>query len=310
MNNIVWFQGKLQNVSEANINVLSPTVQYGLNVFEGIRCYLSSDGKVLNAFRLDAHIDRLYNSCKILKLSLPYSKSELISAISKTVSANNFQSDISIRVVVLVDQMGNWAYTDNCELLISPIEMQSHLLEEIEMSACISSWERISDRSMSPRIKCGANYMNSRMSQLEALENGYDIALMLNRHGYVSEGPGACLFMIKDNHLITPRSTDSILDSITRDSVIKLGTRKLGLQVIERAIDRTELYLADEVFLCGTAMEMKSICSVDNIEIGNGKVGLITTRIKDAYHKAIRGDVEFSEYNWLVHILSLKALDK
>ncbi len=310
MNNTVWFQGKLQNVNEANINVLSPTVQYGLNVFEGIRCYLSSDGKALYAFRLDDHIDRLYNSCKILKLQLPCSKSELISAIVKTVNANYFQSDVSIRVVALVNDIGNWAYTDNCELLISPIEMRSHLLDEIGMSACISSWERISDRSMSPRIKCGANYMNSRISQLEALQNGYDMALMLNRHGYVSEGPGACLFMIKDNCLITPRSTDSILESITRDSVINLGTRKLGIQVIERAIDRTELYLADEVFLCGTAMEIKSIYSIDKIEIDNGKVGHITTKIKRAYHKSIRGGVESSEYDWLFHMSSLKFLDK
>lgn len=309
MNNIVWFQGNLQNINEANINVLSPTVQYGLNVFEGIRCYLSLDKKSLNAFRLDDHIDRLYNSCKILKLRLAYSKSELVSAISKTISANQFQNDISMRVVVLVDKMGNWAYQDNCELLISPMEMQSNLMDESGMTACISSWERISDRSMSPRIKCGANYMNSRMAQLEALENGYDMAIMLNRHGYVSEAPGSCLFMIKDGCLITPRSTDSILESITRDTVIRLASDQLGIKVIERAIDRTELYLADEVFLCGTAMEIRSLFSVDKMEIGNGTVGAITSSIKDFYYKAIRGNENSSGYGWLNSMSSCEALE-
>jgi branched-chain amino acid aminotransferase len=156
----------------------------------------------------------------------------------------------------------------------------------------VSSWERISDRSVSPRIKAGANYINSRMAQLEALENGYDTALFLNREGKVSEAPGSCIFIVRDGALITPPITASILESITRDTVIDIAKNNLGLTVIERDIDRTELYICDEIFLCGTAAEITPIVSVDKIIVSNGKPAEITNSIKQGYFDIVRGKVE------------------
>ena len=289
---VLWLAGRLVPEKDAKIHVLSPTCQYGINVFEGVRCYLSDSGNQLLAFRFKDHINRLFRSAKILRLRPKYTTSEIQGAFIDTIIANGYMEDISVRITFYINERTNWAYKGDCEMMIAPIPMGRAYNSEIGITACVSSWERISDRSVSPRIKAGANYINSRMAQLEALENGYDTALFLNREGKVSEAPGSCIFIVRQGVLITPPITASILESITRDAVIDIAKNNLGLTVIERDIDRTELYICDEIFLCGTAAEITTIVSVDKIIVGDGKPSEITKTISQRYFDIVRGKVE------------------
>ena len=168
------------------------------------------------------------------------------------------------------------------------------------LNVCITSWRRISDETLSPRIKCGANYINSRVGQREAIRNGYDTCLFLNEAGKVSEGPGSCFFVVKNGEIITPNLTDSVLESITRDTVMTIAKAK-GYDVVERTIDRTELYTCDEAFLCGSAMEITPVLGIDGYTIGNGETGLITKELHQTYLDAVRG--KLSEFRtWVTPI--------
>ena len=168
------------------------------------------------------------------------------------------------------------------------------------LHCCVTSWRRISDEMLSPRIKCGANYMNSRVGQREALRNGYDTCIFLNNLGKVSEGPGSCFFMVKDGELVTPALTDSVLESITRDTILNIAKHN-GISVCERSIDRTELYTCDEAFLCGSAMEITPIFSIDRYEIGNGNIGPLTKKLHQCYLDVAQGrNDEFKK--WLTPI--------
>jgi len=298
---LLWLAGRLVPEKDAKIYVLSPTCQYGINVFETIRCYLSNNSNQLLAFRFKDHINRLFRSAKILKLSLKYTASEIQKGFIDTVIANGYMEDISVRITLYIDEPTNWAYKGDCEMMIAPIPMGRAYNSEIGITACVSSWERISDRSVSPRIKAGANYINSRMAQLEALENGYDTALFLNREGKISEAPGSCIFIVRDSVLITPPLTASILESITRDTVINIAKSDLGLTVVERDIDRTELYISDEIFLCGTAVEITPVISVDRIPINDGKMGEITSSIRQRYFDIVRGKIKAYK-DWLLPV--------
>lgn len=300
-NRFFWFNGGLTCSSEASVNVMSPTCQYGINVFEGIRCYLEEGEKNLNAFRLDDHINRLFRSAKIIRLKSKYSKEDIIRAIKQTILANDYLEDIAIRVMFYVHEATNWAYEGECELLIAPVPMKA-AFSDVAIKCGVSSWERINDRSVSPRIKAGANYINSRMAQLEAKANGHDMALLLNREGKLAEAPGSCVFIVRDNVLITPPTTSSILESITRDSIIDFSKNLLGLEVHERDVDRTELYISDEIFLCGSAIEIVAVSAVDGIPIGEAGVGPLTKRIKDTYFSILRGNVpNYASWNQSVN---------
>lgn len=285
----LWLAGRLVPEREARLPALSPTCQYGINVFEGIRCYLS-DNQLL-AFRLKDHLDRLFQSAKTMRLRPKYTASEVQSAFVDTIVANGYMEDISVRIVLFVDEPGSWAYRGDCEMMIAPIPMGRAYDSKVGITACVSSWERINDRSVPPRVKAGANYINSRMAQLEALENGYDTALLLNREGRISEAPGSCIFIVRRGELITPPITASILESITRDTIINMAKKDFGLAVVERDIGRTELYACDEIFLCGTATEIVPVVSVDKIVVGDGRVGKLTRSMRQRYFDIVRGRV-------------------
>jgi len=298
---VLWLAGRLVPEKDAKIHVLSPTCQYGINVFEGIRCYLSDSGNQLLAFRFKDHLDRLFRSAKILRLSLKYTASEIESAFVDVIIANGYMEDISVRITFYINELTNWTYNGDCEMMMAPIPMGRAYDSKMGITTCVSSWERINDRSVSPRIKAGANYINSRMAQLEALGNGFDSALFLNREGKVSEAPGSCIFIVRDGALITPPITASILESITRDTIIDIARNDFGLTVVERDIDRTELYICDEIFLCGTAAEITPIVSVDKIIVGDGKPSEITKSISQRYFNIVRGKVEAYK-EWLLPV--------
>lgn len=292
-NRRIWFKGEILNVNDAKINVLAPTSQFGLNVFEGIPCYWNDEEKQLYAFRLDEHYDRLIRSAKLIQIDNPYSKEELKQALVDVVKANEYDENLSVRQTLFVDGFGSWGSADPVDMFVAPIPRGRTSAEYNKkgLNVCVTSWRRISDETLSPRIKCGANYINSRVGQREALRNGYDTCLFLNEAGKVSEGPGSCFFMVRNGELITPQLTDSVLESITRDTVIKIAESK-GYKVVERTIDRTELYTCDEAFLCGSAMEMTPVLSVDRYVIGNGDTGTITKELHIAYLDVVRGKVD------------------
>ncbi len=286
---LIWFKGEIVHVNDAKIDILAPTSQFGLNVFEGIPCYWNGEEKQLYAFRLDDHYDRLRRSAKLLQIDCPYTKDEMRKALIDTVRANEYDENLSVRQTLFVDGFGSWGSDGPVGMFVAPIPKARTSAEYNKqgLHVCVSSWRRISENDLSPRIKCGANYMNSRVGQREALRNGYDTCLFLNDSGKVSEGPGSCFFMVKKGTLITPRLTDSVLESITRDTVLKLASI-LGCPAVERAIDRTELYTADEAFLCGSSMELTPVLSVDGYELGT-EAGELTVVLHRAYLEAASG---------------------
>ena len=266
-NRLIWLNGEIMKVEDAKINVLSPTAQFGANVFEGIRCYWNDEKQALYAFRLDDHYKRLLNSMKMFRMEMKFTIDDFKNALIDVVKANGYKEDIAVRQTVFIDGFGSWFAEGPIGMFVAPIPKGRTLsVGKSEYTACISSWERISDRNLSPRVKVGANYINSRMAQLEAKQNGYDTAIFMNNQGKVSEGPGSCLFIVRDGKLHTPLLTDSVLESITRDTVIKIAKEVFNLEVFERSIDRTELYIADEIFLCGSAMEIVQITNIDGFK--------------------------------------------
>lgn len=301
-NRRIWFKGEILNVNDAKINVLAPTSQFGLNVFEGIPCYWNEEEKQLYAFRLEEHYNRLIRSAKLIQIDNKFTKEELKKALVDVVKANEYDENLSVRQTLFVDGFGSWGSEGPVEMFVAPIPRGKTSAEYNKkgLHCCVTSWRRISDENLSPRIKCGANYINSRVGQREALRNGYDTCIFLNEAGKIAEGPGSCFFLVKDNAVITPQLTDSVLESITRDTVIQIAKRN-GYQVIERTIDRTELYTCDEAFLCGSAMEITPILSIDRYEIGDGDTGRITKDLHVTYLDAVRGKLD--EYKkWVTPI--------
>lgn len=292
-NRYIWYKGEIINVNDAKINILAPTAQFGLNVFEGIPCYWNDEEKQLYGFRLDDHYDRLLRSARLLQIDCPYTKDELKKAFADVIKANEYDENLSVRQTLFVDGFGSWGSSEPVDMFVAPIPRGRTSAEYNKkgLHCCVTSWRRISDTTLSPRIKCGANYINSRAGQREALRNGYDTCIFLNDAGKVAEGPGSCFFMISGGKLITPRLTDSVLESITRDTVIQLA-KQLGIAVEERTVDRTELYTCDEAFLCGSAMEITPVLSVDRYTVGNGETGEMTASLHRAYLDAAMGKSE------------------
>ena len=286
----IWFKGEILDVNDAKINILAPTSQFGLNVFEGIPCYWNDEEKQLYAFRLDDHYDRLLRSVKLIQLDCKYTKNDMVKAFTDVIKANEYDENLSVRQTLFVDGFGSWGSDGPVDMFVAPIPRGRTSAEYNKkgLNVCVTSWRRISDENLSPRIKCGANYINSRVGQREALRNGYDTCIFLNEAGKIAEGPGSCLFIVKNDTLITPQLTDSVLESITRDSIIQIA-RKMDINVVERSIDRTELYTCDEAFLCGSAMEITPVLSVDRYEIENSATGLITKNIHMEYLNVARG---------------------
>lgn len=301
-NRFVWLDGAVVNVNEAKMNVLTPSFQFGLNVFEGIRCYWDEESRRLFAFRLFDHFRRLKQSQRLLQMEDRYTVDELKQALFEAVLANQYQEDIAVRQTLFVEGFGSWSSAGPVNMFVAPIPKAKTNPEYNKkgLHCCISSWERIHDNALSPRIKCGANYINSRMAQLEALRNGYDTTIFLGREGKVAEGPGSCLFLVKNGVLITPQLTDSVLESITRDTLITLAKEELGLTVQERSVDRTELYLCEEAFLCGSAMEITPIFSVDRYPISDG-AGPITEKLHRLYLDVVTGKCP-KYHHWLTEV--------
>jgi len=295
----IWFNGKFVDWKEANIHVLSHVVHYGSSVFEGIRCYNTKQGPAI--FRLEEHVARLYNSAKIYRMDIPYSQDEFREAILETVKINGLKA-CYIRPVVFRGYAELGVYPLNCpvESVIAAWAWGKYLGEEaleLGVDVGVSSWRRMAPDTMPNLAKAGSNYMNSQLAKMESLFNGYHEAIMLDYGGMVSEGSGENIFLVKEGILYTPPLSSSLLNGITRDSIITLA-RDMDLEVVEQQIPREMLYLADELFLTGTAAEVTPIRSVDQITIGDGVRGQLTKKLQDSFFEILEGNTE-DRYGWL-----------
>ena len=287
----VWFDGAYVPSSAAVVSVHSAAITQGAAVFEGIRGYWNPEHQQVYIFRLTDHIHRLEQSMRLLRISLPYSISAIEHACLDIIRQGHIQSDCYLRPTVFIDHEEQLLGT------LPPFPGRSWVTVEARqrrtpsqgLHAGVSSWQRITDHAMPPRIKANANYFNSRLAQVQAHIDGYDQAIILNEAGKVSELPAACIMLVRDGALITPPVTDNILESITRSTILQFCREELHIPIFERSIDRSELYLADEIFGCGTGLEIRSILSVDRLPVGNSQPGPITTTIQERYFAIVHG---------------------
>lgn len=288
----VWWNGKQTPWEDATIHVTDLAWSTVGAVFEGIRAYWNEDGQELYVFRLTEHLERLRDSMRLVRLPASYSVDELTDATLALIRDNDLREDTYIRPLAYSGDRVGQKLSDGASetgLLINTSAMPSNLSSGGAIRVKISSWTRISDNVMPPRIKNISNYRNGQLASMEAKADGYDNAILLSPQGKVSEAPGACVMIVRQGELITPPVTDGILESITRDAVMTMARESLGMPVVERSIDRTELYLADEVFLCGTAFEVTPVIEVDRYDIGTGETGSVTARLQELYESVLRG---------------------
>jgi branched-chain amino acid aminotransferase len=295
--------GELVEYDDARLHVLSTTLKYGVGVFEGFRAYWSEEDQQLYAFRVSDHMRRLVDSMRVVEIDGPKDTEALADQLLGLIRANELRGNLHMRAQVFVDSDdGKPEDTGPSTVFMAAIPMGNYF-GATGLNVQISSWARLSDRSMPPRVKSIANYQNGRLALLEAKRNGYDAALLLTESGHVAEGAGYNVFMVRQGRLCTPPITESILEGITRDSVLYLARTELGMDVDIRPIDRTELYSADEVFVCGSAAEVNHIASVDRTTIGQGTAGTVTQGLQDLYRKAVIGRAA-ADQGWATPVYS------
>jgi len=298
----IWMNGKLVPFKNAKVHVLTHALHYSTAVFEGIRCYNTPNGSAI--FRLPEHVDRLFNSAKLYGMKIRYTKKQIIDAIIKTVKASGLK-ECYIRPIAYCGYgtMGLTPTLNKVDVSISCWEwkMGESKAGKFSGAKCkISEWIRIDSRSQPMQSKCAANYSNAALARVEALKNGYDEAIMLNYSGKVAEGSAENIFIIKNGMIKTPPLDADILNGITRDSVIQL-IRSDGIKLIEKNITVNELLKADEVFMTGTAAEVKSVTKIDRTSIGKGKPGIITKTLQKSFMDIVMGkDQRF--ISWLRYI--------
>jgi branched-chain amino acid aminotransferase len=301
-NGKIWMNGKLIDWKDATIHVASHVVHYGTGVFEGIRAYDSPRGT--HVFRLDAHLRRLYDSCRVYRMEVPYAYDALNDAVLETIRENGFKS-CYIRPLVYrgYSQLGVNPLPCPVEVAIIVWEWDAYLgggALENGVDVGVSSWTRIAPNTFPAMAKATANYANSGLIKMQATVDGYDEGIALDESGVLSEGSAQNLFVVRDNVIYTPSLTSSILQGITRETVLTLS-RDLGFEVREQALPREFLYLADEIFLCGTAVEITPVRSVDKIVVGKGRRGPVTQALQERFFGIIRADLR-DDHNWLTPV--------
>jgi branched-chain amino acid aminotransferase len=297
----IWMNGGLVPQAEAVLPVNSAAVFYATNVFEGLRAYWNETDEELYCFRLDEHFTRLRESMKMMRFTVPYSDADFHAAVREVLAGNKVREDIHMHMIAYVLGAGLEA-TSPTGLYINP-RRRGRLTEGNGLRCCVSSWARTNDNAIPIRLKCGANYQNGRLAILQAKADGYDAPILLNRYGKVAEGTGATFFMVRKGKLVTPPITSDILESITRTTLIEgICPDMLGMEVVEREIDRTELYVAEEAFFCGSGYEITPILSIDRFPLGHGDVGPITQKLLTAYMNIVRGaDKRYAEWRTPVY---------
>jgi branched-chain amino acid aminotransferase len=299
----IWHNGRLIAWNDAKIHVLAHVTSYGSSWFEGIRCYATESGPAI--FRLREHVRRLHDSAKIYRVEIPFSQDELCQAMLEVVSVNKLEA-CYLRPLVIrgYGNIGVMPTKDNpIETYIAAWEWGKYLGEEAIVNGvdvCVSSWARMAPNTLPALSKAGGNYMNSQLIRMEAEANGYAEGIALDAAGYVSEGSGENIFVVRDGKMLTPPLGASVLPGITRDTIVTIA-RALGIEVVEGLIPREMLYLADEVFFSGTAVEITPVRSVDRITVGQGKRGPVTEKVQKEFFSIVEGKTA-DKYGWLTPV--------
>ena len=290
MPSYAYFQKQFVPLSEARVGIMTHCLHYGTALFEGIRGNWNSEQKQIYLFRLKDHYERLLNGCRALKISLPYTIDELCQITIELVARCGFQEDIYIRPLAYKSSelLGVRLHDLDDDFLVFAIPWGPYLPDKVKSG--VSSWRRPDDNVIPPQVKITGLYINNALAKTEAIENGFDEAIMLAPDGHISEGTGENIFLVIDGKLVTPASYNNILIGITRDTVIELAQNELGIETVERPVDRSELYLAEECFFTGTAAHITPIAEVDHRKIGNGEIGKIAKKLQEIYFNVIRGN--------------------
>lgn len=283
-----FFKGEFVPIADAKISIMSQVVNYGIGAFGGIRAYWNDDRQQLYVFRIHDHVRRFLNSCKLFNATLPYSADDLKRIILDLLRREGYHEDAYVRPLV-------YNATEDITPRLYDVEFQFACFSrpqgnyiKLQVHACTSSWRRVDDNSVPSRGKLTGSYINSAFAKSEAHWNGYDEAIVLNQDGHIAEGSAMNLFIVRHGKLITPPIFDNILEGITRNTVLQLA-HDLGIPVDERSIDRTELYIADEVFFCGTGAQVAIVTEIDHRRIGTGQIGPIGQKLQETYFGVVRG---------------------
>lgn len=288
-----FFRGRMVPLEEANVNIMTHALHYGTAVFEGIRGNWNEQQSKMFIFRMREHYERLHQGCRIMMLKIPYSVDDLCRITEDLVRNCGYRQDVYIRPLAYksAERVANLKLHElDSDFALIVVPFGAYLSTDGAIKCCTSSWRRIDDTIIPPRVKIAGHYVNSILAKTEAILGGYDEAIMLNQDGSVSEGSGENVFMFSGGVLYTPNVGDNNLTGITRDSVFQLAEKELKLKVMERHIRRSELYLADEVFLTGTAAHITPVGHIDHRPVASGNVGPITKKLQDIYMGAVRGD--------------------
>jgi branched-chain amino acid aminotransferase len=290
---LAFFQGKIVPLPEAKVSVMTHALHYGTAVFEGIRGNWNEGRSRMCVFRMREHYERFLQGCKMMLIDIPYTVDDLCEVTVELLRRCNYRVDLYIRPLAYksAERVANLKLHElDSDFTLIVVPFGSYIETEGAIRCCTSSWRRIDDTMIPPRVKISGHYVNSILAKTEAVLAGFDEAIMLTQEGNVSEGTGENLFLVSNGVLNVPPVADNNLTGITRDSAMQLARNELGLNIIERTIRRSELYLADEVFLTGTAAHITPVGQLDNRPIGSGDVGEITSKIRTAYLEAIRGN--------------------
>jgi branched-chain amino acid aminotransferase len=290
--NLAYFNKQFVPLSEAKISIRTNALHYGSGVFEGIRAYWNPKEQQLYVFKLPEHYERMVNNCKVMKLKLDHDVKELCAITVDLLRRNQPREDTYIRPIAYISSEGLGPKLIGYEtgFAVYTIPLGDYIDTSVGIKVGFSSWRRISDNSIPARCKVTGGYVNSALARTEAIEQGYDEAIFLTQDGFVSEGSAENIFLARNGSLITPDLSQDILEGITRDVLLTLCREELGLMVTERQVGRTELYVADEVFLCGTGAQVSPVIEVDRRPVGSGKMGPITARIQQLYFQTVKGD--------------------
>ncbi len=288
----VYFNKQFVPLSEARVSIRTNALHYGSGVFEGIRAYWNAAEQQLFVFKLPEHYERMVNNCKVLKLKLDHDVKELCALTVDLLRRNQPKEDTYIRPIAYISSEGLGPKLLGYEtgFAIYTIPLGEYIDTSVGIKVGFSSWRRINDNTIPARCKVTGGYVNSALARTEAMEQGYDEALFLTQDGFVSEGSAENIFLVRNGGLITPDRSQDILEGITRDVLLTLCREELGLPVIERQVGRTEVYIADEVFVCGTGAQVSPVIEVDRRPVGSGKMGPITARIQQLYFEVVKGN--------------------
>lgn len=300
MTTLAYYEGNIVPIAEATVSIMCNTLHYGTGCFGGLRAYWNEERETLYGFRYVDHYKRFLNSAKLLHCVFDYTPEQLAQITLDLLAAEGWQQNVYIRPIAYKDDgvFRVWLHdaTDKVAIFSQPVT--SYIKAENGIKVCVSAWRRVDDTSIPARGKVNGTYVNSALAKSDAMLSGFDEAIVLNQDGHVSEATAANFMMVRDGVLITPPITSNLLEGITRKTVIQLAQDELGIEVMEREIDRSELYMTDEAFFCGTGAQVAPIGYIDHRQVGNGEIGEITAKIRELYLDVVMGRVE-KYMDWL-----------